>query len=93
MTVIVRIVESPPVVRVAVAVPDASVVPLTTCKAPELAVKVTGTPDRALLAASRAKAEMVAVVDPSERMYGVLLVSTNEATVVVEAEELATTCT
>jgi hypothetical protein len=83
----------PPVVRVAVAVPVASVVPFTTCTAPELAEKVTGTPDKALLAASRARAEMVAVVDPSDRMYDVLLVTTSVLTVVVDAEELATTCT
>jgi hypothetical protein len=93
VTVMVRVVEFPPVVSVAFAVPVASVVPWVTCSAPEEAEKVTGTPDNTLLAASWANAEMTAVVDPSLSSDVALLLAVRLATAVVAAVEPLVTAT
>jgi hypothetical protein len=61
--------------------------------APELAVKVTGTPASTLFEASRASAEMIADVEPFDRMEVALLDSVIEATAVVAADDADTTCT
>ncbi len=94
VTVIVRKVDRPAVDNMAVAVPVASVMPdAIGAIAPEEAAKATGTPARTLFAASRAKAEMVAVVEPSLSIEATLLVVVNEATAVVVADEALTTGT
>ncbi len=66
VTTTVRSVESPAVIRVAVAVPVASVTAGEPWTPPELAAKVTGIPASSALLASRAYAVMVAFCEPSE---------------------------
>ena len=81
LTVIARNDGSPAVDSVASAEPVASVVACVTATPPEVALKVTGTPAIRLFDASRTSAVMVAVVDPSERMVGELVVRVTAATV------------
>jgi len=93
VTVMVRAIESPPVVSVASAVPVASVVGCVTWRAPEDAVKVTGTPASTLFEASRASAEMIALVEPSVRIEETPELRVSVDTAVVAAEDVETTCT
>ena len=72
VTVICRLVWSPAVSRRAVALPFASVVPLTGMMRPELAAKVTLTLGIALLLTSRARAVSVICSEPSESNCGLL---------------------
>jgi hypothetical protein len=73
LTVIVRGVESEPVESVAVRVPAEPVAVPDAASAPDVAEKLTGTPDTTLLFLSVAKAVIVAVVDPSVRIVATLL--------------------
>jgi hypothetical protein len=93
VTVMVRAVEFPPIDRVAVACPLASVVAWVTAIAPELALNATGTPDKALFDPSSASAVIVEVTEPSLSKSVTLLDKFREATAVVVAEEPETTWT
>ena len=81
VTVIVRNDESPAVVSVASAEPEVSVVACVTATPPDVAVNVTGTPAIRLFVASRTNAVIVAELEPSDRMLGVLVVTVTTATV------------
>jgi hypothetical protein len=72
VTVICRSLVSPPVLRLAEAVPVDPVVPFVTSIAPEDAVNVTGTPETTLLLESCTSAVMVAGVEPSDGICGEL---------------------
>jgi hypothetical protein len=74
VTVIVRRDESPAVDNVAIAAPAVVVVAVVTATPPEVAENVTGMPAIKLFDASRTKAVMVAVVEPSDKMDGELAV-------------------
>ena len=56
-------------------------VALVTATPPELAVKVTGMPAIRLLVASRTSAVIVALLEPSDRMVGALVVTVMAAMV------------
>ena len=81
VTVIDRNEPSPAVDRVAVAAPLVSVVAAVTATPPDVAVKVTGTPAMRLLVESLTRAVITAVVEPSDKMLGVLVVTVTTATV------------
>jgi hypothetical protein len=83
VTVMVLVVESPAVDRVAVADPLASVVPVTTAIPPESAENVTATPDIRSFDALRASTVMVAVAEPSEGMEVALEVAVSDEAVAV----------
>src|ERR1700728_1412540 len=74
VTVIERSVGSPAVPSVAVPSPFVPVVAVVTARPPEVALKVTGTPVRKLLSASRTKAVMVALAELLEGIWGRLVV-------------------
>ena len=81
VTVIVPSCGVSPVPRVAVAAPLVPVVFCTALRAPALELKVTATPESALLLLSRASAVMVAEPDPAEGICGALVDSFSVATV------------
>ena len=78
VTVMVRVTESPAVDSVAVAAPVASVVPCVTAMPPELAEKVTSTPEIRSLAEFRARTVMVAVVEPSDGIDVALVIAVSD---------------
>jgi hypothetical protein len=80
VTTIVRSVESPAVLSVAVALPLLSVVASVTATPPEVAVNVTGTPAIRLLPGSRTSAVIVADAEPSAGMVVALVVAVTAAT-------------
>lgn len=73
VTVMVRFEGSLAGLKVAVAMPVASVVAFVTTRPPELAENATVTPCTRLLLASRTNALIVAVFDPSEGICGKLV--------------------
>jgi hypothetical protein len=92
VTVMVRGLLSPAVVKVASADPVVSVVPCVTATPPELDEKVTRTPEMRSFAALRAKTVMVALAEPSAGMDDALDTAVSEAGLTAGAPTVTVVC-